>query len=134
MGIETYKVLDGETVLARGMSLNTAILLIKALMMEYYADEELAYTIKRENGQTNGTQVGGVAPELEQAQPEIKETNPAADKQQDAAKRRQKRKPFDTGKMIALLRAGWNVPKIADEMGVSEPTIYNHMKKEGITK
>lgn len=76
----------------------------------------------------------GVAPELEKAQPEIKETKPAADKQQDAAKRQQKRKPFDTGKMIALLRAGWNVPKIADEMGVSEPTIYNHMKKEGITK
>lgn len=133
MEIETYKVLDGETVLARGMSLNTAILLIKTLMMEYYADEELAYTIKRESKQENGEKVG-VEPQLEKAQPEIKETRPAADKQRDAAKRQQKRKPFDTGKMIALLRAGWNVPKIADEMGVSEPTIYNHMKKEGITK
>ena len=42
------------------------------------------------------------------------------------------RKPFDTGKLRALRNAGWSVAKIADEMGVSEQTIRNHMKKEGI--
>lgn len=131
MESETYCVLYGEIVLAKEMSLAMALLLIEALMMKYHEERELAYTIKREAYET---QVGGVEPELEKAQPEIKETKPTADKQRDAAKRQQKRKPFDTGKMIALLRAGWNVPKIADEMGVSEPTIYNHMKKEGITK
>ena len=43
-----------------------------------------------------------------------------------------KRKPFDTGKMKALLDGGWPVAKIADEMGCSVATIYDHMKKEGL--
>ena len=43
-----------------------------------------------------------------------------------------KRKPFDTGKMKALLDGGWPVTKIADEMGCSPATIYDHMKKEGL--
>lgn len=64
---------------------------------------------------------GGVKQE-----PAKDEVKPKAEKVQT------KKKSFDTGKMIALLRAGWNVPKVADEMGVSEATIYNHMKKEGI--
>ena len=51
----------------------------------------------------------------------------------DEAKPKQKRKPFDNGKMKALLDGGWPVQKIADEMGCSEVTIYNHMKKEGLT-
>ena len=42
------------------------------------------------------------------------------------------KKPFDTGNLGALRRAGWSVAKIADEMGVSEPTIYKYMKQEGI--
>lgn len=43
------------------------------------------------------------------------------------------RKSFDTGKLKALRSAGWGVSKIADEMRVSEQTIRNHMKKEGIS-
>jgi len=42
------------------------------------------------------------------------------------------RKPFDTGKLGALRKAGWSVIKIADEMQVSEQTVRNYMKKEGI--
>lgn len=38
---------------------------------------------------------------------------------------------FDIGKMNALLKAGWSVPKIADEMGVSDPTVRKYMKQEG---
>jgi len=41
------------------------------------------------------------------------------------------RKPFDVGKMNALLQAGWSVPKIADEMGVSAPTVRKYMRQEG---
>lgn len=41
-------------------------------------------------------------------------------------------KSFDTGKLGALRKAGWPVAKIADEMGVSDQTIRNYMKKEGI--
>ena len=39
------------------------------------------------------------------------------------------RKPFDMGKLKALVDGGWAVPKIADEMGVSEQTIRNRMKQ-----
>ena len=34
-----------------------------------------------------------------------------------------KKKPLDTGKLGALRKAGWSIAKIADEMGVSAPTI-----------
>lgn len=39
---------------------------------------------------------------------------------------------FDTGKLMALRSAGWSIKAIADEMGCTEQTIRNHMKKEGI--
>ena len=42
-----------------------------------------------------------------------------------AAKRRQ----VDGGKIMALHRAGWPVAKIADEMQVSQQTVYAHLKK-----
>lgn len=40
-----------------------------------------------------------------------------------------KRNPVDTGKIGALRKAGWPVAKIADEMGLSQPTIYSYLKK-----
>lgn len=43
--------------------------------------------------------------------------------------KKRKEKPFDMGKLKALLDGGWSVSKIADEMGVSEQTIYNKVKK-----
>ena len=43
-----------------------------------------------------------------------------------------KRRPFDVGKLGALRKAGWPVAKIADEMQVSEATVYKYMKQEGI--
>lgn len=52
------------------------------------------------------------------------EEKPAEEK----PKKTVKKKPFDMGKLQALLNGGWSVPKIADEMGVSDQTIYNKMK------
>ncbi len=43
-----------------------------------------------------------------------------------------KRKPFDSGRMKALLDGGWAIKDIADDMGCSQATIYDHMKKEGL--
>lgn len=43
-----------------------------------------------------------------------------------------RKKALDTGKLKALRAAGWTVAKIADEMGVSEPTIRNYIHKLGI--
>lgn len=42
---------------------------------------------------------------------------------------RAKRKPLDMGKVQALRNAGWSLKKIADEMGVSDVTIWNNLKK-----
>ena len=39
------------------------------------------------------------------------------------------RKAFDMGKLKALLDGGWSVPNIAEEMKVSDQTIYNKMKQ-----
>lgn len=50
------------------------------------------------------------------------------------APRRGGRPPFDTGKLKALLRSGWDIPKIADEMQVTEATIRKHCREEGLLK
>ena len=48
MGCDLYKVSSGNIDVARYMPLDTAVLLVKALMMEYYNEPELEYVIKRE--------------------------------------------------------------------------------------
>lgn len=48
MGCDLYKVTTGGVDVARYMPLDTALILVKALMVEYYNDPELDYTIKRE--------------------------------------------------------------------------------------
>ena len=53
-----------------------------------------------------------------------------AEPEQDKPKKKG-RPAFDVGKMNALLKAGWSVPKIADEMGVSAPTVRKYMREEG---
>lgn len=44
-------------------------------------------------------------------------------------KKQNNRKKLDIGKIGALLRAGWSMAKIADEMGVSAQTIANHKEE-----
>lgn len=56
--------------------------------------------------------------EKSEADPEEKEEDP--DK---------KAVKVDTGKIKALHKAGWSVAKIADEIGCSEQTVYNHLKR-----
>lgn len=40
-----------------------------------------------------------------------------------------KRKSVDTGKLLALRKAGWSMKKIANEMGISEGSVWNYLKK-----
>ena len=48
-------------------------------------------------------------------------------------KKKTRKKPeFDYGKLRSLRAAGWSVKKIADDMGVSDQTIYNHMAEIGV--
>lgn len=40
------------------------------------------------------------------------------------------KKKIDKGKVLALADAGWKIKNIADEIGVSIPTVYNIIKKK----
>ena len=44
----------------------------------------------------------------------------------------QKKGKYDVGKICALRRASWSVAKIADEIGCSEQTVRNILKREGL--
>lgn len=48
MECNLYKVSTLNVDVARYMPLETALILVKALMVEYYADPDIEYTIKRE--------------------------------------------------------------------------------------
>lgn len=48
MECDLYKVTTGSVEVARYMPLETALILVKALMVEYYNEPELEYVIKRE--------------------------------------------------------------------------------------
>ena len=39
------------------------------------------------------------------------------------------KRPVDWGKAKALRKAGWSLAKIADELGVSVPTVSQHLKE-----
>lgn len=63
-----------------------------------------------------------------QAEPPAEVKKPERKKLKAKAKKPgPKKKQLDTGKMNALRKAGWSIPKIADEMGVSAPTIRKHL-------
>lgn len=47
----------------------------------------------------------------------------------ESAKPKKKKDQFDMGKLQALHEGGWSVAKIADEMGVSQVTIYSKLKE-----
>lgn len=44
-------------------------------------------------------------------------------------KNARRRLELDTGKVLALRKAGWTIAKIADEMGVSQPIISRCLKE-----
>lgn len=54
MGCDLYKVSTGSVDVARYMPLETALILVKALMMEYHAETDIEYTIKREERTERG--------------------------------------------------------------------------------
>ena len=62
---------------------------------------------------------GGTAhEEIAAPEPEAKKATP-----------KKKKERFDMGKLRALHEGGWSVAKIADEMGVSQQTIYSKLKE-----
>ena len=56
--------------------------------------------------------------------------DPGEDPQEEAPptnKRRGAKRAVDIGKLMALHNAGWPVSKIADELKVTERTVYRHL-------
>ena len=51
-----------------------------------------------------------------------------APKESPAPEKKKRNRGIDYGKIKALKDAGWTAEKIADEMGISVATVYNHSK------
>lgn len=64
--------------------------------------------------------------------PKKAETKSGAPKKTEPKSGASKREPFDVGKLHSLYNGGWSAAMIAEDMGVSEATVYNYAKKEGL--
>lgn len=55
MGCDTYSIIDTESgiTVAKSMPIETAIIMLKALFLEYWQEPGLKYTIKRERMEAN---------------------------------------------------------------------------------
>ena len=104
--------------------------------------EQTLYVVKillkhiSEHPEDASTVASGALSILDGAQKQNTEHDKKQDKPKSGAPKKtatKKRDNFDTGKMIACLRAGWSIAKVADELGVTDQTIRNRMKKEGLT-
>lgn len=68
--------------------------------------------------------------------PSIKAPAKPEPKQESAApvKKRGPRKKLDWGKAKACYAAGWDIAKIADELGCTSQAVRLHFQKEGLLK
>jgi hypothetical protein len=48
MSCDTYRIIDRGIVIASGMTLGTALIMLKALFTEYWKDSTIGYTIEKE--------------------------------------------------------------------------------------
>lgn len=49
MNCDTYRIMDRGNIIARGMPLETALIMLKALFQEYWNDTLVRYTIEKES-------------------------------------------------------------------------------------
>lgn len=52
MGYDTYSIIDRDNVIAKSMPLETALILLKALFLEYGNDPLVSYTIEKDTPKT----------------------------------------------------------------------------------
>ena len=48
MNCDTYRIMDSGNIIARNMPLETALILLKALFLEYYNETDIRYTLEKE--------------------------------------------------------------------------------------
>jgi hypothetical protein len=68
----------------------------------------------------------GSAPKQEEKKMGPKKEDAA--EESPAPEKKKRNRGIDYGKIKALKDAGWTAEKIADEMGISVATVYNHSK------
>ena len=56
-------------------------------------------------------------------------TNSEASGAEGSGAEKKKSVAVDIGKMLALRNAGWTMKKIAEELGISEASVFNYLKK-----
>lgn len=54
MNCDTYRIIDRGNIIASGMPIDTALILLKALFLEYFNDTEISYTLEKERGEEGG--------------------------------------------------------------------------------
>ena len=64
--------------------------------------------------------------------PEQKDEKPEQKPEKTSAPKKKKQSKIDTGKIKALREGGWTLAGIAREMGCSQQTVANHLKKMGM--
>lgn len=69
-------------------------------------------------------------PEQNEEKPEQSEQK--AEQKPEKTSASKKKKQLDTGKIKALREGGWTLAGIAREMGCSQQTVANHLKKMGM--
>ena len=48
MNCDTYRIMDRGNIIARSMPLETALIMLKALLLEFWEEPMISYTIERE--------------------------------------------------------------------------------------
>lgn len=71
-------------------------------------------------------------PEQNEEKPEQNEEKPEQKPEKTSAPKKKKQSKIDTGKIKALREGGWTLAGIAREMGCSQQTVANHLKKMGM--
>ena len=72
-------------------------------------------------------------PEQSEQKPEQKDEKPEQKPEKtSSAPKKKKQSKIDTGKIKALREGGWTLAGIAREMGCSQQTVANHLKKMGM--
>lgn len=101
-------------------------------------EEETVYMLVRMEADTMFSDLYGADGYVvmqEEPEPEpVPEPKPAKQPKQKKQIWEPKQDPvrIDHGKIVALYKAKWSIKKISDEIGCSQQTVINHLKKEGV--
>jgi len=71
-------------------------------------------------------------PEQKDEKPEQKDEKPEQKPEKTSASKKKKQPKIDAGKIKVLREAGWTLAGISKEMGCSQQTVANYLKKMGL--